>query len=58
MLQKDLCNKSSFVNIYVYDCHINHIYIYINLLNDVNVTKYCCMYLLMLHVSRHVYNIA
>ena len=27
ILEKDLCNKSSFVNIYVYDCHINHIYV-------------------------------
>ena len=31
ILQKDLYNKSSTVNIYVYDCHINHIYICINL---------------------------
>ena len=31
ILQKDLYIKSSTVNIYVYDCHINYIYIYINL---------------------------
>ena len=24
--QKDLYNKSSFVNVYVYHCHINYIY--------------------------------
>ena len=29
ILQEDLIIKSSFLNTYVYDCHVNHIYIYI-----------------------------
>ena len=29
IIQKDLVIKFSLINIYVYDCHVNHIYIYI-----------------------------
>ena len=31
ILQNDLYIKSSTVGVYVYDCHINHIYIYIHI---------------------------
>ena len=43
-LQKDLYNKFSLLN-YIYDIHINHIYMSNNRI-FVNVTMYCYMYLL------------
>ena len=39
ILQKDLIIKSSFINIYVYDCHVNHIYIYIYMFTARTMTK-------------------
>ena len=50
-LQNDLYIKSSTVNIYVYDCHINHIYIYMyQLLNNI-VT---CNFIILFHVVLHI----
>ena len=52
ILQKDLYIKSSTVNIYVYDCHINHIHIYVYQLMNNIVT---CNFSTLLHVFLHVF---
>ena len=53
ILLKDLYIKSSTVNIYVYDCHINHVYIYIYMYQLTN-NIVTCNFTILFHVVLHI----